>query len=114
MFYESGTSSHSEAAGFCLSLHDTCRDKRNTERRRESDEKGNHIIIRTSFRKRASTGKTDFVKPKEHAHHSQQRDTTHSDAKPAGQSRGSALWSEEAKIICSCLAQELSFEHLEA
>lgn len=80
-----------------------------TQKGGERDEKENHIIIRTSFKKRASTGKTDFVKPKERAHHSQQRDTTHWDAKPAGQSRGSALWSEEAEMICSCLAQELTF-----
>lgn len=51
--------------------------------------------------------KTDSMKPEEHAHHTQQRDVTHLDAKPRGQSRGSALWSEEALNICSCLAQEL-------
>lgn len=75
MFHESGTSSHSEAAGFRLLPHDTCRNKRH---KKEEHEKGeiNPIIITTSFRKRVSTGEEDFVKPEEHAHHSHQRDVT--------------------------------------
>lgn len=71
-------------ASYCMTHAEI---KENTERKRERDVKENHIIIRTSFRKRASTDKTDFVKPEEHAH-TQQRAMTYLDAKPRGQNRG--------------------------
>lgn len=34
MFYESGTSSLSQAAGFCLLLHNTCRNNNQKEKKR--------------------------------------------------------------------------------
>lgn len=45
MFYESGTSSLSQAAGFCLLLHNTCRNKRNTAKEEGRDVTENHVLI---------------------------------------------------------------------
>lgn len=55
-------------ASYCM----THAEIKETQKGSERDVKENHIIIRTSFRKRASTDKTDFVKPEEHAYHTQQ------------------------------------------
>ena len=52
-----------------------------TQKRSERDVKENHIIITTSFRERASTGKTDFVQPEEHAPYTKQKDKLRHQAK---------------------------------
>lgn len=106
MFYESGTSSHSKAAGFCLLLHDTCRNKRNTERKRERCKRKSHhnrnFIQEESFHRQDRFCETRGTC-------SSYTTERHLDVKPRGQSRGSALWSKEGLNICSCLAQELPF-----
>lgn len=54
--------------------------------------KRNPIIIKTSLKNRVSTGKEDFVKPEEHAHHSHQRDVKYLNTEPAEENKGSGLW----------------------
>lgn len=51
MFYESGTSSHSQAAGFCLSLRDTCKGKQAAKRK--SDPKLGLQSVKEPQRRRA-------------------------------------------------------------
>lgn len=90
-------------ASYCMAHAEIKETQKGSGRDVKEKKKKNHIIIRTSFRKSTSTDRTDFVKPEEHAHHTQKID------KPRGQSRSSALWSKEALNICSCLTHKLPF-----
>lgn len=102
MFYESGTSSLSQAAGFCLLLHNTCRNKRNTAKGRDATE--NHVLIENLIQEERFDRQDRFCETRETC--SWYTTETRNSQMPRGQSRGRALQSKYDLNIFSCLAQK--------
>lgn len=105
MFYESGTSSHSQAASFCLLLHDTCRNKRSTERKRERCKRKSYLNLELHSRREPPQTRQILWNRRNMLliHNTEIWHTW----KPGRQSWGRTLRSKEDLNICSCLAKAL-------